>query len=343
MDRLDVMVLRTMRQWMGQGSGVVLATVIRTWGSSPRPVGAMMAFNSEGHVVGSVSGGCIEDDLVHRYALSGARRPLPAKPVEFVEYGVSADEAHRFGLPCGGTLELVLEFAPERAGIDALLDLLEAGVLVQRTLHVETGHVELATRQVSPGLHADARRVVATLGPAHRMLLIGAGDLAFYVATIARFNGFEVTICDPRPERRAMLEGSGVASTTEMPDDAVTAFRPDPGSCVVALSHDPKLDDMALLEAVHSDAFYVGAIGSRRNNRARRERFIAHFGESEASLQGLRGPIGIYIGSKTPAEIAVSLMAEVIAVKNGVSVPRLASVGMAKDAGDAARVSPVCG
>jgi xanthine dehydrogenase accessory factor len=118
----------------------------------------------------------------------------------------------------------------------------------------------------------------------------------------------------------------------DMPYDVVTAFKPDRRSCVVALTHDPKLDDLALLEALQSEAFYVGAIGSRRNAQARRERMIEHFEQTEASLARLRGPIGIYIGSKTPPEIAVSVMAEILAVKNGVTLPRETEVAVAKAA-----------
>jgi xanthine dehydrogenase accessory factor len=131
-----------------------------------------------------------------------------------------------------------------------------------------------------------------------------------------------------------------------MPDDVVAAFKPDRRSCVVALTHDPKLDDMALLEALQTEAFYVGAIGSRRNNEARRERMQAYFGHTEASLVRLRGPIGIYIGSKTPPEIAVSVMAEILAVKNGVALPREMAVAHAKDVGAVAANAPgdrVCG
>jgi xanthine dehydrogenase accessory factor len=164
------------------------------------------------------------------------------------------------------------------------------------------------------------------------MLLIGAGQLAEYLATMAKFSGFAVTLCDPRTEYHTAWTLPGVAITTEMPDDAVVAFKPDRRTCVVALTHDPKLDDLALLEALQSEAFYVGAIGSRRNAEARRERMIEHFEQTEHSLARLRGPIGIYIGSKTPPEIAVSVMAEILAVKNAVALPREAAVAVAKAA-----------
>jgi xanthine dehydrogenase accessory factor len=147
---------------------------------------------------------------------------------------------------------------------------------------------------------------------------------------MAMFNGFAVTVCDPREEYRGSWSVLGVALVSEMPDDVVLAFKADRRSCVVALTHDPKLDDLALLEAIRTDAFYVGAIGSRRNNDARHQRLIEHFDQTQESLKRLRGPIGIYIGSKTPPEIAVSVMAEILAVKNGVRLPRDMEVATAK-------------
>jgi xanthine dehydrogenase accessory factor len=173
--------------------------------------------------------------------------------------------------------------------------------------------------------------LVNTFGPEYRMLLIGAGQLTEYLATMAQFSGFAVTVCDPREEYSGAWGVAGVTLTREMPDDVVTAFRPDRRSCVIALTHDPKLDDLALLEALRTEAFYVGAIGSRRNNEARHRRMVEHFDMTESDLSRLRGPIGIYIGSKTPAEIAVSVMAEVLAVKNGVPLPRDMDVAHAKN------------
>jgi len=329
MENLDVMVLRQLRDWRLDGRRAMLATVVRTWGSSPRPVGSIMALAEDGAVVGSVSGGCIEDDLVARHSRLGQAEMPSGAPV-LVKYGVTADEAHRFGLPCGGTLELLLEFDPDAARLAELVAELEAGRLMQRTVRLADGEVTLAPSDAPAELVIDGTVLVNTFGPEYRMLLIGAGQLAEYVATMARFCGFAVTLCDPREEYRGSWQVPGVQLSTEMPDDAVRAFRPDARTCVVALTHDPKLDDLALLEALDTPAFYVGAIGSRRNAQARRERMIEHFEQTEASLARLRGPIGIYIGSKTPSEIAVSLMAEILAVKNGVRLPREMEVAMAK-------------
>ncbi|WP_304350021.1 XdhC family protein, partial [Comamonas testosteroni] len=291
----------------------------------------------DGRPLGSLSGGCSKEDRFARHTKAlNQNLGIPDGPPQLVRYGVSADEAHRFGLPCGGTLELLLEFNPDAASLQQLVAELEAGSLVKRSVDCSSGEVSLQTAEHPDVLEFDGQQLVNHLGPGYRMLLIGAGALAEYLATMALFNGFTVTVCVPREEYMGSWSVAQVSTVTDMPDDAVTAFKPDARSCIVALTHDPKLDDLALLEALHSPAFYVGAIGSRRNNHARRERMMEHFGETEASLAKLRGPIGLYIGSKTPAEIAVSVMAEILAVKNAVPLPQAMSVEVAKHEHDIA-------
>lgn len=335
MENIDVMVLRTLRDWRQAGKRALLATVVRTWGSSPRPIGSIMALAEDGAVVGSVSGGCIEDDLIYRHtqAYSGKEpgHEIPSGPPSFVKYGVTADEAHRFGLPCGGTLELLLEYDPEPAALDHLVQALEAGRLMRRTVRLADGAATLEEALAPEELTMAGGVLVNTFGPEYRMLMIGAGQLTEYLATMALFSGFAVTVCDPREEYRGAWSVPGAKVVGDMPDDVVLSFKPDRRSCVVALTHDPKLDDLALMEALKTDAFYVGAIGSRRNNEARHQRMVEHFGLSAADLQRLRGPIGVYIGSKTPPEIAVSIMAEILAVKNGVALPRDMEVAQAKN------------
>ena len=341
MENLDVMVLRTLRDWRLAGQRALLATVVRTWGSSPRPVGSIMALREDGTVVGSVSGGCIEDDLIYQYTQAYAAgqtegaavqgKAIPSGPPAFIKYGVSADEAHRFGLPCGGTLELLLEFDPSAADLATLVSALEAGQLMQRQVSLKDGTVSQSLSAAPSELSVTATELVNTFGPEYRMLLIGAGQLTEYLATMALFSGFAVTVCDPREEYRSAWSVAGAVVLSDMPDDVVNAFKPDRRSCVIALTHDPKLDDLALLEALNTEAFYIGAIGSRRNNEARHQRMAEHFELSDSTLARLRGPIGIYIGSKTPSEIAVSVMAEVLAVKNGVELPRDMAVAQAKN------------
>jgi xanthine dehydrogenase accessory factor len=330
MDNVELIVLRNARDWLQNNHRVMLATVVRTWGSSPRPIGSMMAIREDGRAVGSVSGGCIEDDLINRYASIDNIRKFPDVSTATARYGVSAEEAHRFGLPCGGTLELVLEFNPGLDTLDELVTMLENGELVRRIVETSNGRVQIKRTTSLERLQWDGSRLVNTVGPGYRMLLIGAGVLAEYLATMASFNSFSVVVCDPRREHMDTWSVTGVQKTTEMPDDAVISFQPDQRSCVVALSHDPKLDDLAILQAVCSPAFYVGAIGSRRNNQARRDRLKTYFDMTDDMLTRLRGPVGIYIGSKTPAEIAVSIMAEILATKNGIRLPIEMDVAEAK-------------
>lgn len=334
MENLDVTVLRALRDWRAAGKRALMATVVRTWGSSPRPLGSIMGLAENGSVVGSVSGGCIEDDLIARYTQAAATDALKANATgapQFVKYGVTADEAHRFGLPCGGTLELLLEFDPDAGVLSKLVTALEAGQLTHRSVDLSDGTVTLEAAQAPAELNVNGARLVNTFGPEYRMLLIGAGQLGEYLATMALFCGFAVTVCDPREEYRGAWSVPGARVLSTMPDDTVIDFKPDRRSCIIALTHDPKLDDLALLEALNSEAFYIGAIGSRRNNEARHQRMIEHLEQTEESLKKLRGPVGIFIGSKTPPEIAVSIMSEVLAVKNGVTLPRDMDVAHVKN------------
>lgn len=312
MDNLDLGVLRTAAGWRAEGRGVVLGTITRTWGSAPRPVGSLVAVRDDGQIAGSVSGGCIEDDLVAqlRAGSLALTRPTPLR------YGVGAEEARRFGLPCGGTLELMLEPLAPHSGVDELLARLARGERVQRRLDLKTGAVTLA--DALPG--ADALLLTDALlvshhGPQWRLLVIGAGQMTDYLAQMAQALGYGVTVCDPRAEYADGFHLPGVALTRDMPDDVVTAFQPDGATAIVALTHDPKLDDLALMEALRSAAFYVGAIGSRVNQAKRRARLAEHFGLTAAQLDRLHGPVGLDIGARTPPEIALSILAEMTSVR----------------------------
>ena len=325
MDSVDLEVLKRSADWVEKGHRALLVTVVRTWGSSPRPEGAMLVVRDDGHVVGSVSGGCIEDDIIDRVRREG----MTQTRCEAVTYGVSADEARRFGLPCGGTIQLVLEPLTRESGMLALLREIESGHLVARRLDLASGFATLHPAKATDGLAFDGRTLTTIHGPRYRMLVIGASQLSKYLAQIAVGLDYQVTICDPREEYTETWDIPGVTLVRTMPDDTVLAMKLDERCAVVALTHDPKLDDLALMEAVKSPAFYVGALGSRANNAKRRER-LREFDISDGEIARLHGPIGLYIGSRTPPEIAISILAEITAVKNGVKLPELASVAGAK-------------
>jgi xanthine dehydrogenase accessory factor len=330
MEDLDTRVLRTARSWQTDGLPVVLVTVARTWGSSPRPPGSLMAINGRGETVGSVSGGCIEDDLIGRIRDGGVQAACATLTPAVQRYGISAEQAHRFGLPCGGTVELVLEPVAAHSRLDELLAACEQRRSTERVLDLRTGRVELREGRRDGVPHLDDTRLTTWFGPQARIIVIGAGDLSRFLCEIALGLGFEVIVCDPRVEYHAGWSVPGVDISREMPDDLILRLKPDARTAVVALTHDPKLDDLALIDALQSDAFYVGAIGSRRNSALRRERLGTHFGLSEPALQFLRSPAGLFIGSKTPAEIALSIMAEVVAAKNGIELPPQTRVATAK-------------
>lgn len=338
MDSIDLEVLKACNRWTQAGLKCQLVTVIKTWGSSPRPEGAMLAICEDGQVVGSVSGGCIEDDLIERVRNEGIQRTLP----DIVTYGITADEAHRFGLPCGGTIQLALEPLSPQSRITELLERLGAHQLVARRLDLQTGEVRLDQASSGMSLQVSATALTTIHGPRWRLLIIGAGQLSRFLASIAVGMDYHVTVCDPREEYRTGWQVDGVQVVHAMPDDLVIEMQLDSRSAVVALTHDPKLDDLALMEALKSDAFYVGAIGSRSNNAKRRER-LKEFDVTDAELAKLHGPIGLYIGSKTPAEIAISILAELTAVKNNIHLPVEVQVEHAKEVASQTATVPACG
>ncbi len=338
MDSIDLEVLKTCRKWVDAGQACELVTVIRTWGSSPRPEGATLAICQDGTVIGSVSGGCIEDDLIDHVRREGITRMLP----EIVTYGITADQAHRFGLPCGGTIELAIEPLSEKSRIAELLHRVEHNELVARRLDLHTGEIALSPAGAGMSLQVSDAAMTTIHGPRWRLLVIGAGQLSRFLAQIALGMDYRVTVCDPREEYREGWDVPGTELVHGMPDDVVMEMKLDSRSAVVALTHDPKLDDLALMEALKSEAFYVGAIGSRVNNAKRRER-LRLFDLTDAELTRLHGPIGVYIASKTPAEIAISILAEMTAVKNGVHLPEDVSVEIAKAKAQQLAGAPACG
>lgn len=316
MQDTDQQVLAAVRRWASAGRKFALVTVARTWGSAPRPAGSWMALRDDGQVEGSVSGGCIEADLIARVTAGGFDAALPF----VLTYGVTQEEAQRFGLPCGGTMELMVEPCPDGAALGDLAARLAQGQLVLRTVAVGRAGAAIGAGSSDDTLTWDGATLITPHGPAWRLLIVGAGQVSSYLATMAQALGYQVTVCDPRVEYTASWDVPGTTLLAGMPDDAVLALNLDPHSAVVALTHDPKLDDMMLLEALKSPAFYVGALGSAINSERRRERLLQHFDLSQDEIDRLHGPVGLPIGSRTPPEIAVAILAEMIALRNGAGI-----------------------
>ena len=324
MNAVDYQVLNSADNWLRQGKQVVLVTVVRTWGSAPRPLGSLFAITAGGDFTGSVSGGCVEDDLMLRFAAA-----FPDK-IALVQYGITAEQVRRFGLPCGGTLELLVQPLTDAAALAALLEAIAARRLVQRRLNLHSGETLIESATGDFNVRFDSEELIQVFGPRWRLLIIGAGQVSEYLAQMAPALDFSVYLNDPREEQRRnwQLNGGGnnqrnmsanIADAVEwlegMPDDAVRAFAPDQRTVIVALSHDPKVDDMALMEALRTDAFYVGAIGSMASTKARKERLLT-LDVTQAEVDRLHAPIGLPIFSRSPAEIAVSVLAELIALRN---------------------------
>ena len=341
MDSVDIEVLRSAEAWRKAGHRVTFGTIVRTWGSAPRPVGALVVIRDDGQVVGSVSGGCVEDDLIEKVKSGGATARLSngLEVPKLITYGVTNEEATRWGLPCGGTLELVMEPVTDMSAFGELLETISKQQLVRRRLEMDSGRVTMQAGRWQDALEFDGKVLTTVHGPRWRAILIGAGQLTRYLAEMARMLDYHVLVIDPRAEYADGWDLKGVQLDRGMPDDVLAAANLDGHSAVIALTHDPKIDDLALMEALKSPAFYVGAIGSKKNNDARRLR-LREFDLSEGEIARLRGPVGLYIGSKTPPEIAVAILAEMTAVRHGVTEPSWAAKPAARFDASACEVKP---
>ena len=316
MQSVDQRVLGQARDWLRAGQPCWLATVVATYGSSPRPVGSLLTCNRDGQIEGSLSGGCVEDDLLDKLRAGRLARRRP----QFLRYGETAEEAERLGLPCGGHLDVVVEphspTAATRHHFDHLAERLASRGCVERTVLLTSGTFEcrdVANHAELRYDHADGV-LVQTYGPQDRLFVIGTNMVSAYVAEMAIALGYDVVVCDPRPDRLLEFDVAGVRKVGDMPDDAVRRYAGDSHAAIVALTHDPRIDDMGLMEALKTEAFYVGAMGSDRTSANRRER-LKHLDLSDSEIRRLHAPIGLPIGSKTPPEIAVAVLAEITAVR----------------------------
>jgi len=310
-------------EWLQAGHRVALATVVQTWGSAPRPLGSWLAIRQDGQVVGSVSGGCVEDDLIARVRTEILNATAP----QIVTYGVTKDEAARFGLPCGGTVKIIVEPHPELAVLQALLQRVGDKRMTLRQLDLTTGRSTLGDANRSDSVGFNDRSMRTVYGPRWRLIVVGAGQLSLYVCQFAIAADYEVVVIDPREEFEEGMDLAGVDFRHGMPDDVILELGIDNHTAIVALTHDPKLDDMALLEALKSPAFYIGALGSRTNTEKRRER-MAMFDLTAAEISKLHGPVGLFIGADTPPEMALSILAEMTAAKHQVPILQKRQIDM---------------
>jgi len=300
-------------EWHRAGRGAVLATVVETWGSAPRGTGAQLVVSGQGEMEGSVSGGCVEGAVVLE-----AMEMVGTSSGKMLEFGVSDEEAFAVGLACGGQIRVWLE--PVAAiGEDLLAELVGARgsrKAVAYCVNVATGARRLSDpdeygerfRADKSGMEGDV--FVHIHNPALRMIVVGAVHIAQALVAMARMAGYDPVLVDPRPAFGAQARFPGERIVEDWPDEALIALELDARTCVVTLTHDPKLDDPAIMTALRSDVFYLGCLGSRRTHGKRVERLVAA-GFSGAEIAHIHGPVGLAIGARGAGEIAVSIMAEV--------------------------------
>ena len=323
MENADHQVLSQLTEWIEAGEMCWLCTVAKTWGSSPRPIGSLLSCNSRGHVVGSLSGGCVEEDLLENLQNGELAQTTP----EVMLYGKTQEESERFGLPCGGQLHIVIEPMPDTRHLGALKQVvgrLKDRDCIERKLDIDTGHMQVDNKDRFKRLEiigdidaesANDLKMVQTYGPRYQLFLIGAGQVSIYLSQMAQALDYHVVVCDPREQMIEQWPVEGVQLINTMPDDAVRDLANDKFSAIIALTHDPRIDDMGLMEALKTDAFFVGAMGSTRTSAKRRERLL-QLDLTEAEIAKLHGPVGLSIGSKTPAEIAIAILAQLAALRN---------------------------
>ena len=302
-------VLGSAAQWLDDGYKVELVTVARTWGSSPKPPGSIAAVRQDGVIVGSVSGGCVEKQLSESF--QGQDKPRNHTHL------IDDDQAKRYGLACGGQLELVFESLTDATSLRQILESLDRRERVKRCVSLGNNSAEITMATRTDQFRWNGEQLLQVFGPSWRVLIVGAGQLGRYAAEFAKALDFEVIVVDPRPAFRQAWRSPSASLLSDSPDDAVISHANDPMSAVLALSHDPNLDDLALLEALPGKAFYVGALGSIRNYQKRCDR-LSGLDLSADAVARLKGPIGLPIGSRTSAEIAISIMAELIQVRNSI-------------------------
>ena len=316
MDQFNI-ILPTALEWHVSGIGAAVATVIRTWGSAPRPVGSQLAVSGEGDIIGSVSGGCVEGAVIIE-----ALNTLKTGRNVILEYGVSDEDAFAVGLACGGNIQILVEPVGFGLSENIVADLvcrcqrrepvaysidIKSGVNKVITLDINDGKKNVGTH--TSGFYG-AEFLVIYEKPL-RMAVIGGVHIAQPLVSIARMSGFAVVVIDPRSTFLNAIRFPNVELSNLWPDEALKAFKPDSRTAIITLSHDPKIDDLGLIEALNSNCFYIGCLGSKKTHSKRLDR-LSKIVNSDVCLSRLHGPIGLNIQSRTPTEIAISIMAEVI-------------------------------
>lgn len=319
MQHLDTQVIDTAAQWLANGHDIWLCTVLSTYGSAPRAPGSMLVARSDGSHFGSLSGGCIEEDFLERLS----RGDMDAR-VSRIRYGESGIDHPQVKLPCGGVLEVLIErLAPSDALFAHLRDVrksLQGQLALRRRVSFRDGAFDLIPdeRPDLPVLINDILDVaLIRIAPTVRLIIAGISPVSLYCAKFATALGYEVIVCDPRPELYKDFDLPGVRVLPTLPSEYIAREGCHGATAIIALTHDPRIDDLAMMEAVRTPAFYIGVMGSKRTSKNRAERLARSGGLSPQQIARIRMPIGMDLGSKTPAQIALSAMADILGTFNG--------------------------
>jgi xanthine dehydrogenase accessory factor len=324
MKHLDIQVIQKGLEWLEADHPVWLCTVLATFGSAPREPGSMLVALSTGVSCGSLSGGCVEDDFLER--LAAGEFDTRNQVVRYGDGGL----APTLSLPCGGVLDVLIEYFPSdelsKAHFQALDRALKGSSLVTRAIKLNSHERSIKKSEINrPRVSQSAQGVEIEVGPAKRLIIAGLSPVAEFCAQFAITLGFEVIICDPRADQIAKAEGlfSDVQVLETLPAVFIAGGGCHAATAVVALTHDPRIDDLTMMESIRTDAFYIGAMGSIKTSLKRKER-LARIGQlTDVDMTRIHAPIGLRLGSKTPSEIAIAVMADILRVGNGIERCRL--------------------
>ena len=311
----------TALKWHRSGKGAALATVVETWGSAPRRVGAQLVIAGDGLIEGSVSGGCVEGAVIVE-----ALEAIDEGEARLLEFGVSDEDAFAVGMACGGTIRVLVEPVGKVLPEPMLAELVAARSRREPLAYevdVETGHRALhrdtyaeRLRMDRSGFEEDGQTFVAVHNPPLRLIVVGAVHIAQALVPMARIAGYDPAIVDPREAFASDARFPGETILTDWPDEAVSKLGLDTRTALVLLTHDPKLDDPALQAALSANVFYIGALGSKRTHAKRMDR-MKRAGFTDAQIAQIHGPVGLDIGAASPSEIAVAILAQMTAVLRG--------------------------
>ncbi|MBL4798857.1 MAG: XdhC family protein [Oleispira sp.] len=306
-------VIQQLNLWLAQGIQPWLATVIETYGSSPRPEGSMMIYHPAKGIIGSLSGGCIEQELIAQLAKENSDKK--ANPI-IIRYGDSPEQRSRLALPCGGHMDVLLEKINQQdfQHFKTLENALHSRQWISRHIDLKQYNIQTVNEISQFDIQRKANKIIHALKPHDKLLLIGAGEVSRCLAEICKNLEFEVTLCDFRDEFLQGWQVDGVQVIKTMPDDLITEAFHDNHCAIVALAHDPRVDDMAMMQALKTEAFYVGAMGSLQTSNQRRAR-LAELELNKQQIEKLHAPIGLDIHSRTPYEIAVSIAAHLVSAR----------------------------